>query len=385
MQPGRRGAAPLFEGATGAAPSRCGNGTETVGGDTACQASRTLGIAGESRSTTNLEMRMKPQQCTNPSGDSPVDVPNAHRVRMAATHGLLKVLAWVGLALAAVPASASYTCSATTGVFDVVNSVNKFQNTPCNAIAGPPPSYIGSVILAGSSFARDGWLGAAWVGIDADPTTAGFVSGAGQSAIHDRVVVSGLGAGGADLSFVVQVTSSGRASASPSTQVSAPTAGSSFEARANLSNLSRVSGDSDLVNGCVKNVDPGISICNGTFSRGLPAQSLSNEVDLITLAIHVENDDVFDIDLFASASGLIKLPASSDNGRTDAGVAMRWLGMRFTDASEGVKLISDSGFDYRFAAPDPNAAVPVPATAALMLLGLVALGASARRRQRVVV
>jgi hypothetical protein len=280
----------------------------------------------------------------------------------------------VGLLCAAPAVAASYRCSAGASVNDAGPSSDSTTATPCaldyQATGGQPDT-----LVKASTSARAGVLNSATSVATTDSVFAGASS---YSFAGENLMVSGLGADGADLAFLVAVDGTLSSDAS-----NGAAASSSFAAATYLS-TSRGLGATSRLSGCTRNVASSISTCNGVFDYGV---SLHEDVDaLMPISIHVWNGDILQVGLELRTSSLGYTPGDfvAFSG-ADFGHTLYWGGLQFTDASRHVVLTGDSGFDYRYSAFPATGGVPEPASWALMILGFGAAGSALRRRRALAV
>lgn len=283
-------------------------------------------------------------------------------------------LVGAALLLAHPAEAASFGCVATAKVNDVGPGSSVTAATPCSLQYGNAESSAFAATSAAAGVLRAG-----------TSVSIGELTFAGANAYAeavDDVIVSGLGAEGATLNFLVSVDGFLRANASPAVPfVGAATASSSFDSRISLS-TSAGRGANKSLDGCTRSVDTGISVCNGDFDYGV---SQSESVDaLIPISIFVNNGDSLHIFFSLQASSLGHTPLRGMGASTAAGFGhtMYWDGLVFDDATRNVVLTSTSGFDYRYSAlPDVGGGVPEPATWTLMIAGFGSVGGALRRRR----
>lgn len=275
--------------------------------------------------------------------------------------------------LAASPAAAaSFRCSSIAKSNDVGPGEDFFSATPCSSESGASGG-----VAFGATTAELGLLRG---GSHSLSSVHDFVASSSYAEARDLVVVSGLGDEGATLNFRASVDGFLDANASLPTQFYAAAATANFEARVFL-NSSRGLSSFDLLNGCVRNVQSGISTCNGGFDYG---PSLSEVVDaFMAVSIFVKNGDILDVGLSLSTGALAWGP---DTGQTAEASShfhtLYWDGLVFDDSSRNVVLTSTSGFDYRFSAlPTDAGGVPEPAAWALLIAGFSSVGVALRRRR----
>ncbi len=198
--------------------------------------------------------------------------------------------------------------------------------------------------------------------------------------MSDTAVVSGLGAGGADVTFSLGLDWIIRTlpaaflplSVSPFSVVT-----DSFSAFTSLSTDAGASGSSRFT-GCGR-VGSGVSVCNGEFD--VLFSTVGNNFGSATLfpTIHLNNGDHLSIYMETRASAFMYLPGSADNGFAAGRASLRWGGVQFDPAIAGLTLIGSNGYDY--AQLPATAGVPEPATWAVMILGFGAAGTVLRRRR----
>ena len=289
-------------------------------------------------------------------------------------------LGWSGLAAtlllaaSALPAqAASFRCSASVGVntgHGENNQSTDFSSpTPCQARFGDPATSQSSAsAVAGNGILRGGSAVTGYV-----EARDGLVLGARSlTGINDTAVVGGLGADGALLSFSVLVNGNLFAFTNDFASPNNPAVGASFAFTASLGGSGVGGGGSTAVlDGCVKNSNSSISFCGGEV---VPNQRSFNQI--VPLSVFAHNGDTLSLGLILQTSATAFIVGNFAQAGANFGHTVNWLGLNADAGSRGLILTSASGYDYT---QSSLAAVPEPATWALMIAGFGFAGSALRR------
>jgi hypothetical protein len=301
---------------------------------------------------------------------------------MIRKHVMLAVgTALLAVAFAGEAPAANFRCGVFTvsnnGVAELTDGSDHSTPTPCTGMAGSPAANSLGHTVSASTHAEGGKLGGYSSVQGSSSGPSGFFMGASSLAqVSDTAQVSGLDAGGALLTFKVLVHGSLASDTANFGFPFNPAASASYSFRALLSGAGAGNATDITTQACVNNTNSSISTCN------IPGGSLGTNAaidELLTLSVFARNGDALTIDLLLRTSTLGYAPSGNfTNDLADFGV--NWRGLVFDNASAGLVLTSQSGFDY--ARPFSAGVVPEPASWALLVGGFGIAGAAARRRAK---